>query len=300
MYARTVERGGYRLVRGLALAVAAVAVTMLVPAATVLGQLSNEDSAGKPAARVPPVPAPAERQAVPEPPAADDRPMPGSGDPPRRPNTLAALVRDGVRGVRVLDVDPSGAAARAGIRPGDLILSLDGQPVSSASELNERVARLGPGSKAPVVVRSRGRELTLTVDFSVRAVEPNWFPRVPGPRAWLGVELVESDEGVLVTCVVAGGPAAKAGIRQGDILIRLDDQRVPTVPDALHLIGQMAPGTSAEVVVLRDGKESSLTAVMGSLDPPTSIRPFVGWPRYQPYWYRGGGSVDVGPIHVEW
>lgn len=282
--------------------VAALVVTAPLP---VWGQPSKDAAAGNSAAETKQDSNPAAREPIPEPPRADSGPAPSpppSPAPPQRaPNTLAAEVRAAARGVRVLDVDPTGAAARAGIRPGDVILSLDGHPVSSPSELNELVAQTQPGSKVPAVVWSYGRELSLSIDLSVRPAEPNRIPDAPPDRrAWLGVDLGESDRGVFVTRVHPGGPAEQAGVAAGDVIVSLDGQQVSTVSDVLTRMGQLTPGNQAQLVVQRDGKESTLTVVLGTV----SVRPYVNRYYGRPWWgyyrYGRGGGLDLGPLHVEW
>ncbi|HUU11471.1 MAG TPA: DegQ family serine endoprotease [Phycisphaerae bacterium] len=89
-------------------------------------------------------------------------------------------------------------------------------------------------------------------------------------RGWLGVgiqpltaEMAESmkikaDEGVLVSQVFGGGPADKAGIKAGDVVVEFNGKPVKDPNELQSAVAWTDPGTSAEVVVLRDGKRKTL------------------------------------------
>ena len=79
-------------------------------------------------------------------------------------------------------------------------------------------------------------------------------------RGWLGVALdmaakPDDTRGALVSQVLPGGPAAKAGLVPGDVVRKLDGKRIESSKVLRERIAQAAPGTRVELVVLRDGKE---------------------------------------------
>jgi hypothetical protein len=112
-------------------------------------------------------------------------------------------------------------ADEAGIREGDYILALNGLRVTSPEELKMAVERSERGRQAEVVIWRNGRELTRQVDLATQADE---LP--PGQRAWLGVQLQESEDGVVLARVLQGGPADRAGLRDGDIALEVNGQEV--------------------------------------------------------------------------
>src|SRR5262249_40402236 len=72
------------------------------------------------------------------------------------PTLATALGVDGPKGALVSDVEPGGAAARAGIKAGDVVVSVNGTPIQHADELRRRVARNAPGSTIKVgVIRDK-------------------------------------------------------------------------------------------------------------------------------------------------
>jgi S1-C subfamily serine protease len=84
-------------------------------------------------------------------------------------------------------------------------------------------------------------------------------------RAYLGTipDYASSDdvEGVKLSGVRAEGPADKAGLQGGDIVIRFAGQEIKNIYDYTYALGAVKIGEPVEVVVLRDGKEVTLTVV---------------------------------------
>jgi serine protease DegQ len=95
-------------------------------------------------------------------------------------------------------------------------------------------------------------------------------------RGWIGVEpqnlskelaeslsLPKDITGVLISGVLEGGPADKAGIKPGDVLTQVNGQAVNDVAALLNRIAQTNPGDDAKVSLLRKGKEISLRVQAG-------------------------------------
>ncbi len=78
---------------------------------------------------------------------------------------------------------------------------------------------------------------------------------------------VEQGAGILITGVVDDGPAFKAGLKAGDILLELDGKKVSERRDLFRLVAGLEPGSEIAVKVLRDRKEKSLTLTVGGQAP---------------------------------
>jgi S1-C subfamily serine protease len=78
---------------------------------------------------------------------------------------------------------------------------------------------------------------------------------------------LDQTTGVLVMEVGDGTPAAKAGLRPGDVIVRLDDKQIDTVEDLFGELRQHRPGDRVTLTVIRDGREQQLTATLA--DNPT-------------------------------
>ncbi|MCY1292455.1 Periplasmic serine endoprotease DegP [compost metagenome] len=96
-------------------------------------------------------------------------------------------------------------------------------------------------------------------------------------RGWMGVVIqevskdlaesfgLEKPSGALVAQLVENGPAAKAGLQVGDVILKLNGQAINESADLPHLVGNMKPGDKATLEVIRDGSRKTLDMSVGSL-----------------------------------
>jgi serine protease DegQ len=100
-------------------------------------------------------------------------------------------------------------------------------------------------------------------------------------RGWIGVEpqnlskeLAESlglpgnTEGVLLSGVLEEGPAARGGVKPGDVLTAVNDHKITDVRQLLNQIAQIGPGNEASLKILRKGKELELKVQTGKRPKP--------------------------------
>lgn len=100
-------------------------------------------------------------------------------------------------------------------------------------------------------------------------------------RGWIGVEsqditpeLADSfglarNSGAMIAGVVRDGPAERAGVRPGDILLTVEDKPVANTGDMLNLIAQLAPGANARLTVMRAHREARLIVAVGKRPAPS-------------------------------
>lgn len=164
-------------------------------------------------------------------------------------------------GALVQRVEGGSPAEKAGIEGGDVITKVEGKAIQNAAELRRSIAAIKPGSKATVQVFRRGatKDLTLTVaeleaDKPAKSAEPEAKP-APGAAAALGLSLAEISDaqrkelklrgGVLVES--AEGAAARAGLREGDIILSVDNVEVASIK---QLQAQLAKLDKAKLINL--------------------------------------------------
>ncbi|SMF98619.1 Do family serine endopeptidase [Burkholderia singularis] len=99
-------------------------------------------------------------------------------------------------------------------------------------------------------------------------------------RGWIGVEPqdvtpeiadsfnLSQKSGAIVAGVLQGGPADKAGIKPGDILMSIESEPITDTTKLLNVVAQIKPGTPTKVHVVRKGKEFDVTVVIGKRPPP--------------------------------
>jgi serine protease Do len=156
---------------------------------------------------------------------------------------------DRPRGALVSSVDKDGPAAKAGIKPGDVLLGVNGKPVERSAEVPPLVAAVKPGSKASFEVWREGKKLALDVtvgELKTEQVAAAGKPGQPGaPTGKLGLAVRPSDEGLVVEN--ATGAAARAGIRPGDVVTAVNGRPVKSVEE-LRAVAEKAKGTLALLV----------------------------------------------------
>ena len=134
---------------------------------------------------------------------------------------------DETKGALVASVMEDAPAARAGLRPGDVIVTFAGRPIDAMKDLPRIVAELESGTEAEIGIRRDGRRKTLTATIGAQAQDgaPVAAPAADdGDTPRLGVTLAARSEpgkaGVAITDVVHGSPAARSGLRPGDVIVR--------------------------------------------------------------------------------
>jgi serine protease Do len=172
-------------------------------------------------------------------------------------------------GALVSSVEGDGPADKAGVKPGDVIIKYDGRPVESSSDLRRMVASTHPGSKVSATVWRNGaaRDLQLTVG-EMQPDQPRQARsdqgRGTGPTAdalGLVVSDISADQqkelkikgGVQVDSV--DGPAALAGIRQGDVIVSINNVEVSGAKQFGELVGKLDL-TKAAALLVRTGETS--------------------------------------------
>ena len=76
---------------------------------------------------------------------------------------------------------------------------------------------------------------------------------------------MKNGQGVLIQSVTEDGPADKAGIKGGDVVLAMDSEPMGNVTELRNRIGETAPGTQVELLVLREGKEKKIKVKLGQL-----------------------------------
>ncbi|HEU5180034.1 MAG TPA: PDZ domain-containing protein [Candidatus Polarisedimenticolia bacterium] len=96
-------------------------------------------------------------------------------------------------------------------------------------------------------------------------------------RGWLGVFLDEDEDGVRITGIKEGSPAEKAGLREGDKIVEVDNKPIEDDGDIRRIIRSLEPGDHVQIEVMRDGKRKTVTATLGEAKEVWHEGGFPGW-----------------------
>jgi serine protease Do/serine protease DegQ len=141
------------------------------------------------------------------------------------PDLAEAFGVENREGVVVVEVQADGAAAKAGLRPGDIITRVEDRPIRRVTEFDGQAALMFVGERVPVEILRDGRVRRVTLDIRDEPLEKIQGERLD--RRLLGTTLqnfrndteVSDDAGVLVTEVAEGSVAWDFGLRPGDIVV---------------------------------------------------------------------------------
>ncbi len=141
-----------------------------------------------------------------------------------------AMKVDAQRGAFV-SRNASSAAAKAGIKAGDVITSLNGKAISSFAALRAQVGTMPIGSKVELGLLRDGKPVTVTVEL-----QQSNQTQVDSSTIFNGIEGAEmsnkgQDKGVVVNNVKAGTPAAQIGLKKGDVIVGANQQPVKNIAD---------------------------------------------------------------------
>lgn len=151
-------------------------------------------------------------------------------------------------------------AAGAGLAAGDVIRAIGGTPLADPRDVGKRFREWEPGTAQDLVVARGGA----TRSVHVARAKRGYLGVFPGPvdadaRKALGLS---DDEGVRIRGVAPDGPAGKAGLREGDIVIRIRGLPVNLRTLGTHL-ARIGAGEPVQIVIVRDGERKTLDLVLG-------------------------------------
>jgi len=198
------------------------------------------------------------------------------------------------RGVLVEQVDPNSPAAKAALKTGDIITEFDGQRVEGTTAFRRMVRETPQGRTVQLTIWREGQSQTLSAELAAmprqsrEGMSPG-IPRMPPfpdapdilrrfrehgmiPTApTIGISAMDvsgqlgsyfnapDGEGVLVTEVKENSPAAKGGLKAGDVITKMNGKRVHDLGELRGQLGESRDTKTVSLSVIRKGVETSLT-----------------------------------------
>jgi serine protease Do len=183
------------------------------------------------------------------------------------------------RGALVASVSSKGPAASAGVKPGDIIIDVNGKAVTSRDDLVQAVMALKPGTTVPLKVLRDKQEKMLNVtigELDLAAESPSPSPNedeqtedtTAGFGMTLGnltaerarrLDLPAGTTGALIVDVEPSGSAARAGLSEGDVILQVSRHKVESATEASKELQKVPSGGTALLLIWRKNQEIFLT-----------------------------------------
>lgn len=180
-------------------------------------------------------------------------------------------------GALVAKVIADTPAEKAGLKEGDVITAFDGHDIGLSSELPQMIGRAKVGKKTPLTVLRDGKTQTLTFevaslptddDSASAATEPDIASLQINIRSLNDQEKAQLKvEGGVVVLQVADGAAADAGVRQGDVILKLNGQSIKDTKEFVAAARKLPVDKAVPVLVLRQGQPKILALRVEGKDP---------------------------------
>jgi serine protease Do len=173
-------------------------------------------------------------------------------------------------GFLVKSLHPASPATKAGLRVGDVIVSVNGRDIDDQESFRYRIASLAIGASADIGIIRNGQKSVLHVEMIAAPEDP---PRheslVTGHNPLAGAKIANlspavseemgitnAENGVIVTSIKDGTFASQLGIQSSDILVSINGQKILDVAAALDVLGHTT--SSWHIILHRDGQDVSL------------------------------------------
>jgi serine protease Do len=244
---------------------------------------------------------------------------------------LSALHLKEETGVEVTMVDQDAPAGKSGLKEQDVILTLNGEKVSSVEQLRRMIRETPPGRMITLGISRNGQPMTFKVqladrkdafahDFGSKFKDFHFdMPTMPvmpemdmpvsivvvhsSARSGLMVENLtpqlgdffgaKNGQGVLIRSVEKGSRADKAGFRAGDVIVKINGEAVHDSSDFSHAL-RSRQGNTANVVILRDKREQTITLTLPERGQSGRNRESMNLPGFD------AEKLQLGQLESEW
>ncbi|MGE0225574.1 MAG: DegQ family serine endoprotease [Acetobacteraceae bacterium] len=196
------------------------------------------------------------------------------------PATAKALQVKENAGALLAGVQPNGPAAKAGLQPGDIVQSVNGQQVRSPRDLALKIASLKPGEEASLQVLRSGSTKDIEVKVGEMPRERTASAEQPaqGNRGQLGLALAplspdmraqldvpDGTDGAVIQNVRPGSAAEQAGLKAGDVIVGVGNQTVGSPGEAVRAVRKALSGDNRAVAlrIMRDGQPAFVGITVG-------------------------------------
>lgn len=163
------------------------------------------------------------------------------------PDVARSMNEKSTTGVFVAKVTPGSGAEKAGVKAGDIITKVNGKTIQTMGELRAKVGTLGVGKEVTLGLTREGNERTVKVTLSAgdqaQATAENLHRMLAGAQFSNG-KTADGADGIQITDIANGSPAAQLGLEKGDVIIGIGRTRVNNIAE-LRAVLDKAKGVIA-------------------------------------------------------
>jgi serine protease Do len=201
---------------------------------------------------------------------------------------MLGVVTDGHdKGAEIQSISKESAAEKAGLKKGDVITKIDNRRIETTDDVTDAVRSHKPGDKVSITYLREGKEqkaaaelgrwkgvnvTTLTaprvfadqmvrdrIEHSMPGMHGNVYSTAPrSPRLGMVVQDTDDGKGVKVTDLNDEGTAEKAGIKEGDVILQVDDKAVNSTEEIAKLMKEKKDQPSVRMQISRSGKTQTI------------------------------------------
>jgi C-terminal processing protease CtpA/Prc len=199
-------------------------------------------------------------------------------------------LKQDLSGVLISDVVDDSPADEAGLEDGDIIIEIDGEEIRTVSGATKAIGSFSPGDDVKIVVlRDGDKKKVIEVELGEREGKTYVYDDDSGhghleglfegfmdsDQGYLGVRIegissdlgdyfgVDEGEGVLVLEVVDDSPAEDAGIKAGDIILKIDGKEIEDTDELVKYVRKSEPGEEIEITLKRKRRTQTVEAELG-------------------------------------
>lgn len=172
------------------------------------------------------------------------------------------------KGALVAETQKGTPAEKAGLESGDVIVAVNGDTIETPRELSRKIAALGPRKTVELTYRRDGRERTVSVtlqqlpDEMADARSGGGDNDRNGDEPRLGLRLAPGDDGVEVAEVEPGSPAARRGVRQGDVIVEVAGKSVSKPSEVAQAVREARKSDKKMILMrVRTGQSTRFLAL---------------------------------------
>lgn len=185
-------------------------------------------------------------------------------------------------GLAVAEVQPDSPAAKAGLKEGDVIKRIGGRLVGKTETFREFLQSRSPGETIKVELVRQDQALEISPVLTATS-KPR---KLDGARAGIGARLGQGTEGegVPIEQVTQRSPAAAAGIKVGDLILKVNGAALTGANRFADLLTESKPGDTMTLMLRREGKELEVKVQLANESTPDGRRQGRDSTTTQPYW----------------